>query len=68
MDPINPGYDPAFNINSPYQEIFVEPLYRGPTKQDLEIPPFSGNQINYKKLIYEFLPKQSDIGHILKTN
>ena len=61
---LNPAYDPA--ITSPYQEEFVEPVCRRPTKQELEIPPILADQIDYGNIFHKFLPNKSNVNNLLK--
>ena len=62
----HPNYEPNNNIRFPYQEGFLEPLHRRPSKQYLYLPSTLADQIDHVKLIYKFLPKQSDIDQPLK--
>ena len=52
---LNPDYDPAIDINSPYHEELLEPVYRRSSKQDSELHPILADQIDDGKFINSFL-------------
>ena len=63
---IDAQYDPAIDLNSPYDEEAVEIEYQAPTEQDFTIPKTLQEQVNQNRLIHRFLPRQCDLDCLMK--
>ena len=55
-----------FEENSPYQEGIVSEMYERPDKSYIREPPELGDLLDTRKLVQNFLPKQTDIDKILE--
>ena len=54
-----------FEENSPHQEGIISEMYESPDKSYIEEPHELADLVDTSKLIYKFLPKQTDIDKIL---
>ena len=55
-----------FEENSPHQEGIISELYQRPNKTYFQEPKDLESLVNNSNLIQKFLPKQADIGKMLK--
>ena len=56
-----------FEENSPYQEGIISEIYQRPDKSQLIEPPELADLVDTDKVVQKYLPKQTDIGKILKV-
>ena len=56
-----------FEENSTYQEGIISDAYQRPDKSQFLEPPELADLINTNNLVQKYLPKQTDIGNILKS-
>ena len=54
LSEIDAQYDPAIDLNSPYDEEAVEIEYQTPTEQDFTIPKTLQEQVDQNRLIHRF--------------
>ena len=58
--------DPIHDLNTPFDDAFVEIEYRQPEPNDFVPPGKLTNSIGEGKVIHKVLPKQADVDKILK--
>ena len=63
---ISPNINFDFKENSPFQEGVMSETYQRPDKTFFQEPKGLGNLINKGNFVHKYLPKQKDIGKILK--
>ena len=66
LSEIDAQYDPAIDLNSPYDEEAVEIEYRALTEQDFAVPQTLQEQVDQNRLIHRFLLRQCDLDHLMK--
>ena len=66
LDELEAQYDPAIDLNSPYDDEVVEIEYRAPTKDDFLVPRNLEQQIDQDRVIHRFLPRPCDIDHLMR--
>ena len=64
---INLELNTDFEENSPFQAGVILETYQRPNKSFLQEPQELGSLINMGRLVQKFLPKQANIGKILKV-
>ena len=67
IEDINPNINLDFKENSPFQEGVMSETFQRPDKSFFQEPKELQNLINKGYLIQKFVPKQTDIGKILKV-
>ena len=67
VDNFNPDINLDFEENSPFQEGVISETFQRLDKSFFQDPKELNNLINIGNLIQKFLPKQADIGKILKV-
>ena len=63
----NPNINFDFEENSPFQEGIMSETFQRPDKSFFQNPKELGDLISREKLVYRFLPKQTDINKILEV-
>ena len=56
-----------FEENSPHQEGIISEIYQRPDKSQIVDPPELIDLVNTERIVQKYLPKQTDIGRILKV-
>ena len=62
---IDPTADIGLDLDSPFQDTMIEPVYERPKPEQFVLPPSLMDQVDEGKYILKFLPKQKDVDKLL---